>query len=918
MASKKTTSKTTAKKAAKKTSKKTSKKATKKTAKKTTKKSTKKSTRKSPRSQNAQGKQLVIVESPAKAKTINKYLGSEYIVTASVGHVRDLPKKAPKGVKQPVPGVDLEKNFEPSYEILTDKKKTVTELKKLAKQAETIWFATDLDREGEAIAWHLAHIVGVEPSKAKRVMFNAITRKEIQRAFESPFPIDEYKVNAQQARRILDRIVGYQASPLLWKKVARGLSAGRVQSVAVRLVVEREREIDAFVPDESWSVDVRLALDPKQREKLAALWPEFLARRDDKNKGPTLKMQNAWMAEHSGLKTELVELGGTKFSLGCTAEKPQDLGAAITNVAEAVGMLDTSIETEENPGGKGPARFNRTLTGALDPGTRYEVTSIETKRTSSRPYAPFITSTLQQNAANRLSFATDRTMRLAQGLYEGIEIKGEGQVGLITYMRTDSTHLSGEAINMARSYVKSTFGEDYLPEKPNFFGSSNKKAQEAHEAIRPTDAARTPDSLRGALKEDQYKLYKLIWERFVSSQMTAAKFDATSVLFTRSDQPTGAVLKANGRVLVFDGFMRVAGIATASEEQTLPALSEGDQSAPFAIEPKQKFTNPPPRYNEGSLVKKLEEEGIGRPSTYASIIRVIQDRGYVEQVDRRFHASALGEVVTDMLIQAFPVLMQVSYTKDLEERLDLIESDHRDWRSMLGDFYGRFSSSLEHAHENLMHARAVTRPAPFACPECGSTTSYRFGKNGRFLSCSAYPECDYAAPVDREGRPLLPEQVDIKCPEDGAQMIKRTGRFGPFIASPNYPDTKFVLNIDKKGGLKLPSPPPFETELTCPKCEERPMYLREGARGPWLGCSGFPKCRGRLGWQKLEEDERKKLELALKNHLKQHPMPVITRMDGTEIEAATPVNELLVPGGVAELALHPNPDKAEDPAAAAG
>ena len=904
------------------TKKTTKKKATKKavTKKKTAKKRSSKKTasKRAPRAQNASGKQLVIVESPAKAKTINKYLGSEYIVSASVGHVRDLPKKAPKGVKQPVPGVDLEKNFEPSYEVLTDKKKTVTELKKLAKQAETIWFATDLDREGEAIAWHLAQIVGVEPSKAKRVIFNAITRKEIERAFETPHPIDEYKVNAQQARRILDRIVGYQASPLLWKKVARGLSAGRVQSVAVRLVVEREREIDAFVPDEYWSVDVRLALDPTERGKLVELWPEFLARTDDKGKGPTLKMQNAWMAKHGGLKTELVELDGTKFSLGCQADAPEDLGAKITRVAEAVGMKDISIETEEDPKGKGPGRFKRSLSGTLEEGARYKVASIETKRTSSRPYAPFITSTLQQNAANRLGFATDRTMRIAQGLYEGIEIKGEGQVGLITYMRTDSTQLSGEAMNMARGYIKSTFGDDYLPEKPNFFGSSNKAAQEAHEAIRPTDAARTPDSLKSALKDDQYKLYKLIWERFVSCQMTPAKFDATTVLFKRSDTDTGAVLKANGRVLVFDGFMRVAGIATASDEQTLPALTEGNESAPFAIDPRQKFTNPPPRYNEGSLVKKLEEEGIGRPSTYASIIRVIQDRGYVEQVDRRFHASALGEVVTDMLIEAFPVLMQVSYTKDLEERLDLIESDHRDWRAMLGDFYGRFSSSLEHAHEDLMHARAVTRPAPFACPECGANTSYRFGKNGRFLSCSTYPDCDYAAPVDREGRPLLPEQVDIKCPEDDAQMIKRTGRFGPFIASPNYPDTKFVLNIDKKGGLKLPAPPPFETELTCPKCEERPMYLREGARGPWLGCSGFPKCRGRMGWAKLEEDERKTLELALKNHLKKHPMPVITRMDGTEIEGGTPVNDLLVPGGVAELTLHPTPQTAQDPSAAAG
>jgi DNA topoisomerase-1 len=885
----------------------------------TKKKSTKKAAgSRTPRSENATGKQLVIVESPAKAKTINKYLGPGYVVRASVGHVRDLPPRAPKGVKMPVPGVDLDNNFEPSYEILADKKKTVAELKKLAKQADTIWFATDLDREGEAIAWHLAQIVGVKPSEAKRVIFNAITRKEIQRAFETPHVIDEYKVNAQQARRILDRIVGYQASPLLWKKVARGLSAGRVQSVAVRIVVEREREIDVFVPDESWSVEALLALDPKKAGTLTGSWGDFITTTDAKGKGPTIKVQNAWLAEHGGLKTELVELGGTRFNLGCSAESPVDLSAEITEVAEAVGMKKISVDTTEKERGKGPARFQRTLQGELDPKTRYAVKSTETKRTTSRAYAPFITSTLQQNAANRLGFATDRTMRLAQGLYEGIEIKGEGQVGLITYMRTDSTTLSGEAISNARNYIEKTFGTDYLPEKPNFFGSSNKAAQEAHEAIRPTEAHRTPDSVRSGLKEDQYKLYKLIWERYVSCQMTPAKFDATTVLFERSDEATGAILKTNGRVLVFDGFMRVAGVPTASDEQTLPSFKDGQETAPFSITPKQKFTSPPPRYNEGSLVKKLEEEGIGRPSTYASIIRVIQDRGYVEQVDRRFHATAMGEVVTDMLVEAFPVLMQVSYTKDLEERLDLIESDHRDWREMLGDFYGRFSTSLAHAHENLMHARAVTRPAPYACPECGATTSYRFGKNGRFLSCSTYPECDYAAPVDREGQPLLPEQVDIKCPEDQAQMIKRTGRFGPFIASPNYPETQFVLNIDKKGGLKLPSPPPYETELTCPKCEERPMYLREGARGPWLGCSGFPKCRGRMGWAKLEEDERKTLELALKNHLKKHPMPVITRMDDTPIEAGTPVSELLVPGGVAVLTLHPDAGKEDKVSSAAG
>jgi DNA topoisomerase-1 len=444
----------------------------------------------------------------------------------------------------------------------------------------------------------------------------------------------------------------------------------------------------------------------------------------------------------------------------------------------------------------------------------------------------------------------------------------------------------------------------YLPEKPNFFASKNKDAQEAHEAIRPTLVTRTPQMLRKSLDEAQWKLYNLIWSRFVACQMPNSRGDSTTVRFIRSDRETGAVLKASGRVLVFDGFMRASGVPTATDEQTLPSIKEGHETAPFSVEPIQKFSSPPARYNEGSLVKKLEEEGIGRPSTYASIIKVIQARNYVEQVDRRFHATDLGEVVTDKMIEAFPRLMDIGYTRDMEDRLDKVEEEHTDWREMLSDFYGRFSSSLERAHEELTHAKAETQPAPYACPECEATTYYRFGKNGRFLSCTAYPECNYAAPIDRDGRPLLPEKVDIKCPEDGAQMILRTGRFGKFMASPNYPDVKFALNLDRKGGLKFPSPPAFETDITCPKCEERPLYLREGKRGPWLGCSGYPKCRGRESWVKLEEDEQARLEKSLAEHLKAHPMAEITRMDGTPIEEGTPIEDLAVPGGVQELPIH--------------
>lgn len=851
------------------------------------------------------GRQLVIVESPAKAKTINKYLGDEFVVQASIGHIRDLPEKSPKGVKQPVPGVDIEHDFRPTYQVLRGKEKHVAELKRLAKLAPKVWFATDLDREGEAIAWHLAQELSIDPSAAKRVVFNAITKTEVQRAFANPHPINVDKVNAQQARRILDRIVGYQASPLLWKKVARGLSAGRVQSVAVRLVVEREREIHAFVPDEYWRVNAHLALDVKKAAGLMTAWETLLAQTDERGKGPTVKSRNAWLAEEGGLKTELVELDGQKFDLGCGAQQPADLSAEVKRVAEAVGLVSVQIETTENPEGKGPARFQRTVSGKLDGAVRYRVKSIETKRSSSRPPAPFITSSLQIAAANQLGFSAQRTMRTAQQLYEGVEVPGEGQVGLITYMRTDSTNLAPEALEDARRYI-GKLGPAYLPADANRWVSSNKDAQEAHEAIRPTSVDRSPEALGSALTADQFKLYDLIWRRFVGGQMTPAQWDATTVLFERHDKATGAVLKATGRVLAFDGFYRVAGVPTASDEQTLPELRQGQGLAPFAIDCEQKFTSPPPRYTEASLVKTLEAEGIGRPSTYASIISVIQDRKYVEQLERRFYATDLGEVVTDKLTEAFPELMDVGYTRQMETELDKIEDQAADWVTMLREFYAPFAEALEAAQGSMTHAKAETQTAAYKCPKCGSQTSYRFGRNGRFLSCSAYPECDYSAPIDRDGRPLLPERVDVACPEDGSAMELRNGRFGPFLASVNYPATTYVLNLDKKGGIKYPSVPPVETELPCPKCDA-PLNLRRGKRGPWLGCSTFPKCRGRQAWTSLEEPTRTALEAELEAHEKENPVPQIKRLSNGEIiPEGLPVVALVIAGGVAELEAHPD------------
>jgi len=387
--------------------------------------------------------------------------------------------------------------------------------------------------------------------------------------------------------------------------------------------------------------------------------------------------------------------------------------------------------------------------------------------------------------------------------------------------------------------------------------------------------------------------------------MVAAEWDSTTVHLQRSDASTGAVFKTGGRVLTFDGFYRVAGSPTASDEQILPKMEEKDELAPFAIAPEQLFTSSPPRYTEASLIKSLEAEGIGRPSTYASIIRVIQDRKYVEQIDRRFYATDLGEVVTDKLVEGFPQLMEVSYTRQLEEKLDKIEEQHTDWVTMLSEFYERFSETLERAHETMTHAKAEKQPAVYECPKCSSSTCYRFGKNGRFLSCMSYPDCDYAAPIDREGRPLLPERVDVACPEDGSQMMLRTGRFGKFLASVNYPEIKCVVNLDKAEQIKYPARPPITTKLECPKCES-PLNLRRGKRGPWLGCSKFPKCRGRMGWTKLEEATRKELAAALEAHEEANPQVIIHTLDGDVIAEGTPISELAMPGGVEELQIHPS------------
>ncbi|HBU38644.1 MAG TPA: type I DNA topoisomerase, partial [Planctomycetaceae bacterium] len=883
----------------------------------------------------------VIVESPAKAKTIEKYLGRGFVVKASVGHIRDLPSRAPKGIKQLVPGVDLEHNFAPTYEVDSAKKKTVTELRKLAKGARDIWFATDLDREGEAIAWHLAEELKVDPKQAKRVTFDAITKSDVQRAFENPRSINMPRVEAQQARRIVDRIVGYRVSPILWKKVASGLSAGRVQSVATRLVVEREKQIRDFTPDESWEFSGYLSFDTDGADALHAVWNDFMSQRDDRNRPPTIKQRTAWLSDHRSLSAELVEVGGKTLKIEADKTSAEELVDEAVSAAEAAGLVDIDIQREASSTGKGRAKNVVRITGKPDSNTRYSIDSIDVKRTKSRPYPPFITSTLQQAASSRLSMSTDRTMRVAQQLYEGIDLPGEGRVGLITYMRTDSTNLSGEAIKLARSYLEEKLGKEYLPEKPRFYSSSNQSAQEAHEAIRPTDPFRDPDTIASALSDEQLKLYQLIWQSFVGCQATDAEWDSTAVRMRRSDKDTGAVFKTNGRVLRFDGCLRVTGIPKGDGDQVLPDFDKGTQLAPFSIEPRQKFQAPPPRYSEATLVKKLEEEGIGRPSTYASIINVIENRGYVEQRERRFYATALGEAVTEFLEEGFhDQFIEVGYTREIEQELDQVAEGKKQWTDMLHEFYEELVPKIEFA-DQLKHKKAESTPSEYACPTCDRRLEYRLGKTGRFLSCCGYnekilveppppkktakgkkprkrkpkeiPACTFAMPVDRDGRPLLPEQIDLLSP-NGTPMVKRTGRFGDFLVEDGPPPPKksskksdsdipasFIMNIDKKGNLKFPAPSPILTDIECSKCGEF-LNLRDGKRGPWLGCSKFPKCRGRGAFAKLPEKEQKDLRKQLADHMKSQQTLVLTRRDGqTQVDDGTPVSDLTIEGGVAEL-----------------
>jgi len=751
---------------------------------------------------NTNNKSLVIVESPAKARTINKYLGGGYEVRASMGHIRDLPSK---GLS-----VDIENSFEPTYEIMPGKKKTVASLKSAAKRCRQLYLATDLDREGEAIAWHLAQILGVAEGKIYRVIFNSITKSAIQRAFAEPGRIDIDKVNAQQARRILDRIVGYQISPLLWKKVARGLSAGRVQSVAVKLIVEREHEIKAFVPEEYWLIPA--VFTTELQGSYGRAWREFVESEGKNGKGPTVAEQNAWLAEHNAFNAELSRIGDEKFK----------------------------ASNEEQA-----KRIYEAMKGA-----EFKVSAIGKKQSQSRPGPPFITSSLQQSAANRLGFSAKRTMRVAQQLYEGIDLGPQmGSLGLITYMRTDSTHLSPEAVNEARHYIAMHYGSEYLPAKANVF-RAKKSAQQAHEAIRPTDVDLTPDDIKSLVTAEQYKLYDLVWRRFVACQMLPAKWDVTNLDIAGATDIGRCLYKTTGRVLVFDGFTRAW--SGASAEQRLPAMENGQRLSAVDMKAEQHFTKGPARYTEASLIKTLEKEGIGRPSTYAAIISTIQDRRYVEQQEKKFQATDLGEVVTDKLSEYFPKIMDVAFTRHMEEQLDKIAEQHLDWITVLHEFYGPFKQNLDRATEQMKHAKAETEPSEYKCPECGAAMVYRFGKNGRFLSCSAYPKCKFACACDRDGKMVAEEVSEHKCPVCGKPMVYRNGRFGRFLGCSDYPNCKTILGLDKEGNVLPPKAPPEPTGIKCHKCRDGELVIRRSKKGPFLGCNRFPRCRTIVSIKQLD------------------------------------------------------------------
>ncbi len=719
----------------------------------------------------ASGKQLVIVESPAKARTVGQILGNRYLVTASQGHVRDLPKSKM--------GVDLENEFQPTYVTMRDKMPLVREIKRAGDEAADIFLATDPDREGEAISWHLQTAAGWDnpDGKApKRVVFHEITKDAVEEAFRHPREIDMKLVNAQQARRILDRLVGYQISPLLAKRVQRGLSAGRVQSVALKLVTDREKEIQQFIPEESWTLDAQLH---KSSEVAGNINP-FPA------------------ALHS--------IKGNRRRL--------------------------SIATEEEA-----RAYETQLQGAT-----YSVADVRKREVRQRPAAPFTTSTLQQEAGRKLRFTTQRTMSVAQQLYEGLSVGSEGSVGLITYMRTDSTQVAETAIQEARQHIRAQYGKEYLPDKPRSHRTRTKAAQEAHEAIRPTSITRTPDSLKNYLTAEQFRLYGLIWARMLASQMADAISDATTVNIDAACQPSatgeaGQVFnfRATGSVLRFPGFrtLYLEGRDEGDAEEgsnSLPELSPGDGLNCRQLEANQHFTQPPPHFTEATLVKAMEERGIGRPSTYAPTIGVLLNRKYVSKEGNRLLPTQLGTTVSDLLAQFFTDIMNPDFTAQMEEKLDEVSQGERDWVPMLREFYAPFAAELSNANENMPRVKPEDEETDEVCDKCGMPMVIKTGRFGRFLACTGYPQCRTTKQIQVEGDG--PETADTAtdevCEQCGSPMVIKTGRFGRFIACSNYPSCKNTH--------------PTKIGVDCPTCGGS-LVERGSRRGVFYGCSNYPDCK---------------------------------------------------------------------------
>lgn len=774
------------------------------------------------------GKKLIIVESPAKAKTIKKMLGRGYSVLASVGHIRDLESKG-RGKK--AFGIDLDNGYEPRYTIIPGKKKTVDELKAAAARADEVYLAPDPDREGEAIAWHLKEALGLDDERAKRISYQSVTKKAVIEALENSRPIDMNLVGAQKGRRVLDRIVGFSLSPFLWKKVAKNLSAGRVQSVAVRLIVEKERTIEAFVPREFWKIDTEL---------------------------------HAEEGDRSPFKASLVSWKGDKFALGGKFSSSEVAARDVEAVLKAAS---------------------------------YRVADVVSKENSSKPQAPFITSTLQQAASGQLRFGTRKTMQVAQKLYEGIELK-EGAVGLITYMRTDSSRLDSEAVSDIRGWIGNHY-PDHLPESAREYGTKSKggvKTQDAHEAIRPTSVGLTPESVKAHLTSEQYKLYELIWRRAVASQMKDARYAVTTIRVEAAD----GMLEAKGRVTLFNGFTVLTPEAKKVKEdyQDLPALNGGENLALDKLTAEQNWTKPPQRFTEASLVRALEKEGIGRPSTYAAIIQTIRERGYVRLEKRAFHANELGIAVNDILYREFPNIMDYQFTATMESNLDAVEEGNIDWHRLVDDFYKPFIQRVDDAIESAEPLKGRKWDGDERCPVCSSELVLRYSKAGAFLGCSDYPDCKGLMPLPGEGTDDGETDGEpVNCPSCGKLMLLKSSRYGKFYACSGYPDCNTTANLGADGkpvflpDLKMNCDEcgtPMEIKskkrgpvMVCPntdckrelpvkddkisslpkangaKCEKcgSPMIVRLSRRGPFLACTGFPKCRNAKNLDKLDKKE---------------------------------------------------------------